>query len=224
MTETDIRILLADDHAVLRAGLRALLNSEADMRVVAEAGDGHEALAQIEAERPDVVVLDLSMPELSGLDIIEEITSNYPETRVLVLTMHADKQYILHVLQAGGAGYVLKSSADTELINAIRHVSKGNSYLYPEATQVLLEAYRDQADDPEPETDSLDLLSDREREVLTLTALGHSSREIGEMLYLSPKTVDTYRQRVMAKLQLDSRADLVHYALKKKLLDSDDLP
>lgn len=223
MTPTEIRILLADDHAVLRAGLRALLNSEPDMCVVAEAGDGREALQQIEAERPDVVVLDLSMPDISGLDIIETITTEHPDTKVLVLTMHADKQYILRVVQAGGAGYVLKSSADTELINAIRRVSQGSSYLYPEATQVLLEAYRDQANDPQTETDSMNLLSDREREVLTLTALGHSSREIGEMLYLSPKTVDTYRQRVMSKLQLESRADLVQYALKKKLLDTDDL-
>ncbi len=225
MSETQIRILLADDHAVLRAGLRVLLNSERDMAVVGEASDGAETLQQIELMRPDVVVLDLTMPGMSGLDIIDHITTNYPQTRVLVLTMHADKQYILHVLQAGGAGYVLKSGADTELIHAIRHVAQGKSYLYPEATQVLLDAYRDQTDDNEsPETDTLDMLSDREREVLTLTALGYSSREIGEMLYLSPKTVDTYRQRLMDKLRLDSRAELVQYALKKNLLDGDSLP
>lgn len=224
MPETEITILLADDHAVLRAGLRALLNSEPDMVVVGEAGDGQDALHQIDIQRPDVVVLDLSMPDVGGLDIIGTITTDYPDTQVLVLTMHADKQYILRVLQAGGAGYVLKSSADTELIDAIRSVAQGNTYLYPEATQVLLEAYRDQTGESPPETDSLDQLSEREREVLTLTALGYSSREIAEMLYLSSKTVDTYRQRVMTKLQLDSRADLVQYALKKKLLSSNDLP
>lgn len=225
MTENVIRILLADDHAVLRAGLRMLLNSEHDMSVVGEASDGNAALEQIDALQPDVVVLDLSMPDVGGLDIIEHVTTEYPKTRVLVLTMHADKQYILHVLQAGGAGYVLKSGADTELIDAIRHVASGGSYLYPEATQVLLEAYRDRSEEKdESEDDSLELLSEREREVLTFTALGYSSREIGKMLYLSPKTVDTYRQRVMDKLQLNSRADLVQYALKKKLMDSDTLP
>jgi two-component system response regulator NreC len=223
MSENVIRILLADDHAVLRAGLRVLLNSEPDMEVVGEASNGTEALERIDSVRPNVVVLDLSMPGLSGLDIIERITSDHPQTRVLVLTMHDDKQYILHVLQAGGAGYVLKSGADTELIDAIRHVAQGHSYLYPEATQVLLEAYRGDEKD-EPEADDLELLSDREREVLIFTALGYSSREIGETLYLSPKTVDTYRQRVMDKLHLESRADLVKYALKKKLIDSDTLP
>ncbi len=219
MTQTTISILLADDHAVLRAGLRVLLNGEPDMTVIGEAGSGDEALRQIEACRPDVVVLDLSMPGMNGLDALERITAQYPQTRVLVLTMHADKQYILRVLQAGGAGYVLKSGADTELIHAIRHVSAGGSYLYPDATQVLLDEYRGHK---EPvEQDTLDLLSEREREVLRMIALGYGSREIGEMLFISPKTVDTYRQRAMEKLGLESRADIVQYALKKRLLDAE---
>ena len=220
MDHEHIRILLADDHAVLRAGLRALLNSEADLNVVGEAGDGQETLNQVEALRPDVVVLDLTMPGLSGLDIIEQLTTQYPDTRVLVLTMHADRHYIRHVLQAGGAGYILKSGADTELITAIRQVARGNSYLNPEATQVLLDDYRDKQNEPEPAAPhSLETLSDREHEVLVMTALGYSSREIGEMLFISPKTVDTYRQRLMEKLGLESRADLVQYALKHGLLN-----
>ena len=216
-----IRILLADDHAVLRAGLKALLNSEPDLTVVGEASNGREALAQIAALRPDVVVLDLMMPEVKGLDIIEDCTQQHPDTRVLVLTMHADTQYIRHVMQAGGAGYVLKSAADTELIAAIRQIAQGNSYLTPGVTNVLLADYRDQHQEPEEKPPSeLDLLSDREREVLIMTALGYSSKEMGEMLFISPKTVDTYRQRVMEKLNLERRADLVQYALKHELLET----
>jgi two-component system response regulator NreC len=217
-----IRILLADDHAVLRAGLRALLNGEPDLEVIGEAGDGHETLRQIAIKRPDVVVLDLTMPGMSGLEAIGQITAQYPATRVLVLTMHADRNYIRHVLQAGGAGYILKSGADSELITAIRQVARGNSYLNPEATQVLLDDYRGQDEpDPEPPT-GLSLLSEREHEVLVMTALGYSSRETGEMLFISPKTVDTYRQRLMDKLGLASRAELVQYALKHGLLNSNE--
>ncbi|QPC84474.1 response regulator transcription factor [Phototrophicus methaneseepsis] len=215
------RILLADDHAVLRAGLRALLNIEPDITVIGEAGNGNETLEQIEVLQPDIVVLDLMMPQVKGLDIIEQITRTYPHTRVLVLTMHAESQYIRHVMQAGGAGYVLKSAADTELISAIREIANGNSYLTPGVTNVLLADYREQHQEPElTQPTDLDLLSDREREVLIMTALGYSSKEMGEMLFISPKTVDTYRQRVMDKLQLESRAELVQYALKHELLEA----
>ena len=222
MSEHPIRILLADDHAVLRAGLRVLLNSEPDLDVIGEAGDGAEALRQIEIKRPDVVVLDLTMPGMGGLEAIESIIRLYPQTRVLVLTMHADKNYIRHVMQAGGAGYILKSGADTELITAIRQVASGKSYLNPEATQLLLDDYLDQqsAAEPASEANNLGLLSDREREVLVMTARGYSSREIGEQLFISPKTVDTYRQRLMDKLALQSRAELVQYALENNLLDT----
>ena len=221
MTENPIRILLADDHAVLRAGLRVLLNSEPDITVVGEAGDGAETLSVIAQCQPDIVVLDLMMPNVKGLDIIEQITKTYPQTRVLVLTMHADTQYIRHVVKAGGAGYVLKSSADTELIKAIRIVASGSSYLTPEATQVLMSDYREQEEQPVPaaKESGLGLLSDREHEVLVMTALGYSSREIGELLFISPKSVDTYRQRLMEKLHLENRAELVQYALKNGLLE-----
>lgn len=219
--DNKIRIVLADDHAVLRAGLRALLNIEDDLEVIGEAGDGQEALHLVATLQPDVLVLDLMMPNVKGFDIIEQITTDYTHTRVVVLTMHADTEYIKHVLKAGGAGYVLKNNADTDLITAIRTVASGHSYLVPEATQVLLAEYQQQDKPAQSDTPiGLDLLSEREREVLTMTVLGYSSREIGEMLFISPKSVDTYRQRLMDKLQLTTRAELVQYALKQGLIDN----
>lgn len=222
MTDGDqvIRVLLADDHAVLRAGLRVLLNNEPDIEVIGEAGDGEEAVRVITQLKPDIVVLDLMMPKVKGLDIIEQITTTHTKTRVLVLTMHSDKQYIRHVVKAGGAGYVLKSSADTELINAIRVVAGGGSYLTPEATLVLISDYREKEDATTKKESGLDLLSEREHEVLVMAALGYSSREIGELLFISPKSVDTYRQRLMEKLRLENRAELVQYALKNGLLEA----
>ena len=217
-----IRILLADDHTVLRAGLRALLSAEPDMQVVGEAGDGQATLDQIDRLHPDVVVLDLSMPVLSGLDIVERITTQYFDTKVLVLTMHAEIQYIVRVVEAGGSGYVLKSAADRDLVDAIRQVHRGKTYLYPDAAHLLFEHYRHQGSKAEAASDALDLLSEREREVLVLTAQGYSSREISEILVISPKTVDTYRQRLMEKLELRNRVMLVQYALRKGLLTMDE--
>jgi two-component system response regulator NreC len=214
-----IRILLADDHAVLRAGLRALLSAEPDMQVVGEAGDGQVTLEQIELLRPDVVVLDLSMPVLSGLEIVERITTQYFDTKVLVLTMHAEIQYIVRVVEAGGSGYVLKSAADRDLVDAIRQVHRGKTYLYPDAAHLLFEHYRHKGD---AAPDELNVLSEREREVLVLTAQGYSSREISELLIISPKTVDTYRQRLMEKLELRNRVMLVQYALRKGLLSTEE--
>lgn len=214
-----IRVLLADDHAVLRAGLRALLNIEPDIDVVGEASDGAEAVKQVETLRPDVVVMDLAMPGMSGLEAIEQIATRFLDTKILVLTMHAEQQYVLRVIRSGGSGYVLKSAADTELIEAIRRIHAGKAYLYPDAAQVLLEHY--QRDRGEQEAaDSLDLLSSRERQVLELTARGYSNREIGVQLHISPKTVDTYRQRLMDKLDLHHRVDLLQYALRKGLIEA----
>jgi two-component system response regulator NreC len=210
-----ISVLLADDHTMLRQGLRALVDAEPGLHVVGEAGDGEQAAQLAEQLRPDVVVMDISMPVMDGLAATAQICATLPGTRVLVLTMHAEEQYLLKVLEAGGSGYVLKSSADTELIAAIRAVHRGEAFLYPSATAMLLRAYR-HADGLHRPADGQ--LTEREAEVLRLTAEGYSNREIGEQLYLSPKTVDTYRQRIMEKLDLHHRAELVHHALATGVL------
>jgi two-component system, NarL family, response regulator NreC len=210
-----IRILLVDDHAVLRAGLRALLNAESDMEVVGEAANGREAVDRAEALRPDVIVMDLSMPVMGGLDATRQINEKGLQTRVLVLTVHAEQQYLLPVLQAGGAGYVLKQAADTELIQAIRTVHRGEAFLYPNAAGMLLQDYRRRVSATQ---DQYDGLSEREREVLKYTAEGFSSQEIADRLIISAKTVDTYRQRIMDKLDIHHRSELIRYALRKGLL------
>ncbi len=217
MTDKPIRILLADDHAVLRAGLRALLSAEPDMEVVGEAGDGQETVRQAALLRPDVVVMDIAMPGMSGLEATRKISQLETGARVLILTVHAEEQYLLPVVQAGGSGYVLKSQADTDLLEAIRAVHRGEVFLDPPAQKMLLEDYLDRVKAGK-EVDSYQTLSEREREVLKLTAEGYTAQEIADRLILSPKTVDTYRQRVMDKLNLHHRAELVKYALRKGLL------
>lgn len=211
-----IRVLLADDHAVLRAGLRALLNVEPGIEVVGEAANGAEALRQVEVLQPNVVVIDLTMPGTSGLEAIRHISRHFPRVRSLVLTMHSEEQFIIGTIRAGGAGYVLKSAADVELIQAIRQVNAGENYFYGPAMQLLLDYHRSNR----AESERADALSEREYEVLVLTVQGYSSREIGERLIISAKTVDTYRQRVMQKLGLNHRVDLVQYAVSHGLLDS----
>ena len=210
-----IKIVLADDHAVLRAGLRALLNAEPDMEVIGEAANGREAVERAEVLKPDVIVMDLSMPVMGGLDATKQIKEKGLATRVLVLTVHAEQQYLLPVLQAGGAGYVLKQAADTELIQAIRTVHRGEAFLYPSAANLLLADYRRRVVRGE---DQFDGLSEREREVLKLTAEGFSSQEIADKLIISAKTVDTYRQRIMDKLDIHHRSELIRYALRKGML------
>jgi two-component system response regulator NreC len=215
-----IRVLLADDHAVLRAGLRALLNSEDDMEVVGEAGDGEETLIRARETQPDVIVMDIAMPGVSGLDAMRRIKEEGLSSRVLILTMHAEARYLFPVVEAGGSGYVLKSSADRELIEAIRTVSRGEVFLYPAAAKLLLEGYLDRVQQGQ-ERDSYDGLTEREREVLKFIAQGFSGTEIAERLVISPKTVDTYRERIMSKLNLHHRHELVKYALRKGLLTSE---
>ncbi len=213
-----IRVLLADDHAVLRAGLRALLAGEPDMEVVGEAEDGEDAIVQAERLKPDVVVLDIAMPRLNGLDAIRRIRQLGLPVKVLVLTMHAEEQYLLQVLRAGGSGYVLKASADTELMEAIRTVHRGDAFLYPSATALLLKDYRGHIDGAD--SDHYEDLSDREREVLALTAAGYTNQEIADKLIISAKTVDTYRSRIMEKLNLHHRSELVKFALRHGLLNA----
>jgi DNA-binding NarL/FixJ family response regulator len=215
----NIRILLADDHAVLRAGLRALLEAEHDLEVVGEAGTGEEAVDRTRLSRPDVVVMDLSMPGMGGLEATRQIAALNQGTRVLVLTVHAEEEYLLPVLEAGGSGYVRKTSADEDLIEAIHTVARNEVFLYPSAAKLLLQGYR--TAEAGGEIDPTEPLSDREREVLALTAEGFSSSEIGKKLFLSPKTVDTYRARIMQKLGLTHRSELVRFALRTGMLKAD---
>jgi len=212
-----IRVFLVDDHALLRAGLASLLDAEADISVVGEAGSGEEAVAQVPVLRPDVVLMDLSMPGYGGLEATRRIAALGIGVRVLVLTVHAEEEYLLHVLEAGASGYVTKRSADRELIEAIRTVARGEVFLYPSGTRLLLRSLRSDQGLTDG-GDSLALLSVREREVLTFTAEGFSATEIGERLQISPKTVDTYRQRMMDKLGLRHRSELVRFALRTGVL------
>ncbi|HUH13166.1 MAG TPA: response regulator transcription factor [Longimicrobiales bacterium] len=214
-----IRVVLADDHGVLRAGLRALLEAEQDIAVVGEAETGEDAVQKVTDLTPDVVVMDLSMPGMGGLEATRQIAAMDIGARVLVLTMHAEEEYLLPVLEAGGSGYVHKTSADEDLTRAIRTVAGDEVFLYPTAAKLLLKGYRVQRDTPEG--DPLDPLTERERDVLAMTAEGFSSREIGEKLFISPKTVDTYRSRIMEKLGLTHRSELVRFALQTGLLKPD---
>lgn len=220
MTER-IRIVLVDDHAVLRAGLTALLNAEADMEVVGEAGDGATSLRIVADRQPDVVLLDINMPTMSGLEALAELRKVAPQSRILILTMHDDQTYLRQVLAQGGAGYVLKQAADTELLTAIRTVYHGGAFLHPAHAQALLLA-NNAPTSTSTANDDLSILSERELEVLKLVALGHSNKEIAEMLYLSVKTVETYKVRIMEKLDLKSRTALVRFALKHGVLKADE--
>lgn len=211
-----IRVVLADDHAVLRAGLRALLSAEADMEVVGEAENGDEAVRKVAELRPDVLVLDIAMPNGNGLDVIRRLRAAGRDTKVLVLTMHDEEQYLLQVLRAGGSGYLLKAAADTALMEAIRTIDRGDAFLDPSAAARLLEDYRVRRSDDSG--DGYDSLSDREREVLALTAAGYTNQEIADRLVISAKTVDTYRSRIMEKLRLHHRSELVKLALRHGLL------
>lgn len=220
MTDTEhprpIRVLLADDHGIVRAGLRALLDAQPDIEVVAEAENGFEAISNARKYEPEIVIADLSMPG-GGLEAIREITALKLKTRVLVLTVHAEERYLLPVLEAGGSGYVRKSSAHTDLLDAIRTVARGEVFLDPAATKTLLRGYLGRVTTGE-EMDLGEVLSEREREVVKLTAEGYTAIQAAEMLSLSPKTVETYRHRAMQKLGLANRAELVRYALRAGLL------
>ena len=211
------RVLLADDHAVLRAGLRLLLTNEGDFVVVGEAASGAEALAQAKTLDPDLILLDLNMPGISGLDAIPALRRAAPQARILILTMHDDPQYLRQALKQGASGYVLKKAADVELLSALRAVLRGEVYVHPSMTRELLEEFL-----PKEEV-STDInrwhgLSDREQEVLRQVALGYTSAEIAEKLNLSAKTVETYRARGMEKLGLSNRAALVRFTLRNELI------
>ncbi len=213
-----IRILLADDHPVVRAGVRTFLKDEPDILVVGEASNVCQAIALTQELLPDVAILDISMPG-DGLDATRQIRSTCPGTQVLILTFHEQEHFLFRALQSGAAGYVLKSVMDTELLNAIRTVAEGGVFLYPGGVKTLVESYQAGLGTEPAEADSQ--LSEREREVIRLIALGYTASEAAEALMLSPKSVETYRTRIMQKLGIQSRAGLVQYALSNHLLTED---
>ena len=208
-----IKIMVVDDHAILRDGIRALVGLHDDLKIVGEASDGREAIEKVHKLAPDVVIMDIAIPGMDGLEVTRRIKKKNPNIQVLVLTQHDNKEYVLSAIKAGAAGYMPKKAMSSELISAIRAVHGGDSYLYPSAAVELMDDYRDQA-----KTEPYDRLTAREIEILTLTANGHTSRQIAEMLFISLRTVQGYRAKIMEKLDIHNRDELIKYALSKGLV------
>jgi two-component system response regulator NreC len=209
-----VRVLIVDDHAVVRAGLKLLVDAEDDFEVVGEAGNARDAVFEVRSLKPDVILLDIVMPEKSGLEALPELLREHEDAKVLVLSMQDDPRYVREAFSVGASGYVLKEAADAELVAAIREVAKGGRYVHPELGARLVAA----AAEAERRADE-DPLSEREREVLRLLALGHTNQEIAQMLFISVRTAETHRAHIMQKLRLSSRAELVRYALAHGLLE-----
>lgn len=215
-----IRVFLADDHKVVRDGLHLLLSAEADIEVVGGASDGLEAVDLAAQLRPDVVVMDIAMPGMNGIEAMGQILRTNPASRVIILSMHATKEYIFQALQAGARGYLLKESAGIEVVNAVRMVHHGGSYLSPKISNQVIEGYVRPKDD-DVDSDPLSVLSPRERQIFRLVVEGKSSAEIAKILFLSPKTVDTYRSRLMQKLGVSDLLSLFKFAVQHKLMPMD---
>jgi len=214
---SSLRIFLADDHTIVRHGLRKILQEQPDWTVVGEADDGREAVRQVLETKPDVVVLDIGMPQLNGVEATRQITRRAPEVKVLILSMHADEAYVTQVLQAGAKGYLLKDSADKDVVRAIAAVAQGKSFFSPAIAKVMLDDYVRRLAE-KGITDRYDTLSEREREVFQLIAEGHSNKEIADLLFVSPSTVETHRAHIMEKLGLHSAAELVLYAVRRGVI------
>jgi two-component system, NarL family, response regulator NreC len=212
-----IRILLADDHTVVRKGLRLLLESQPEFQVVAEAANGREAVALAEEHRPDVAVMDIAMPLLNGSEAARQITAKLPEVAVVILSMHSDEAYVLKALKAGARGYLVKDSADDDLIQAVKAVSQGKSFFSPAISKMLVEDHIREMQERKLE-DSFDLLTTREREVLQLFAEGKNNKDVANLLNLSLYTVETHRANIFQKLNLHSSAELVLYAIRKGVI------
>jgi two-component system, NarL family, response regulator NreC len=212
-----IRVLLADDHTLIRAGLRMVVAAQPDLTVVGESGDGREAVALAQNLKPDVAVMDIGMPGLNGIEAARQIHVAQPETQIVMLSMHSDEGYILRALKAGAKAYLLKDSAEADLVRAIRAAAAGKSFFSPAVGKVLLEDYMRVMERSGAE-DSYEILSAREREILQLVAEGHSSKEIADMLHLSVYTVETHRARVMQKLNLKGIPELILYAVRKGIV------
>jgi len=212
-----IRILIADDHTLVRDGIRALLALAVDIEVVGEAATGKEALEQVKELRPDVVLMDLMMPMMSGLDATRRIRREFPETKVLALTQYDDSEYVIPVIEAGARGFITKMAAFAELASAIQAVSKGDSYLSPTAAAALVEECQQKTSE-DGRKDPYDQLTDREKEVLKLVVEGHTAREIADLLVVSPKTVEWYKTSLMNKLDIHNKTDLIKFAIRKALI------
>jgi DNA-binding NarL/FixJ family response regulator len=212
-----IRILLADDHTVVRKGLRLLLESQPGLTVIADAANGREAVALAEEHRPDVVVMDVAMPILNGIEAARQISAKWPQTAIVFLSMHSDEGYVLRALKAGARAYLLKDSAEHDLIGAVRAVSEGKAFFSPAISKMLVEDYIRQMDERKVE-DSYELLTTREREILQLLAEGKNNKEIAGMLNLSLYTVETHRSNILQKLNLHSGAELILYAVRKGVI------
>jgi DNA-binding NarL/FixJ family response regulator len=211
------RIMIADDHSILRRGLRLVLEEHAEYRVVGEAADGKEAVRVAQEQRPDIAILDIGMPHLNGIEAARQICSSMPATAVIMLSMHSDESYVLRALKVGARGYLLKQSAESDLIAAIKAVSVGKAYFSPAIGRLMLEDYMRTMRERDVE-DSYELLTTREREILQLIAEGKSNKDIANLLNLSLYTVETHRSNIMDKLSLHSMAELILYAVRKGLI------
>jgi DNA-binding NarL/FixJ family response regulator len=209
------RILIADDFAVVRSGLRRLLDAKPDLEVVAEAADGHEAVEKALAEDVDLAILDVSMPRMTGIQAAAELHKRKPEVRLLMLSMHDSEQFLYEALKAGASGYVLKSGADTDIVDACRAAMRGDSFLYPSAVTTLVRDYVERGGRGE---EQFDVLTPRELEVLKLIAEAHTSKEIAQLLFISIKTVERHRQNILDKLGMRDRVELTRYAIRRGLI------
>ena len=217
MVDDQISVLIADDHTIVRSGVRLLLEAETDIRVVGEALNGREALELAESLQPDIVLMDITMPEMDGLEATRQLKARFPHINVLVLTMHRSDDYFFEMLKAGASGYILKGAKTSELINAVRVVQQGEIFLYPSMTQKLVQGYIQLA---EWDNESEPSLSPREKEIFQLLAEGYSNKEIAEKLVISPSTVHSHRGNIMEKLGLGNRRDLIQYARKQGLIQN----
>ncbi len=211
-----IQILIADDHGVLRAGLRALLSSEKDLEIVGEASSGEQALAMAQELKPDLILLDISLPDLSGIEVTRQLKEDRPGIRVLILTVHEDEGLLQEAIRAGAAGYIIKRAVESELIDAIRAVSRGDLYVHPAMTRVLL---RDMAPTPSPKQPTVEMPTPREIDVLRYIAQGYTNRQTAEALSISVRTVESHRANLMSKLGLNSRVELVRYAKENGFIE-----
>jgi RNA polymerase sigma factor (sigma-70 family) len=217
-----LRVLLVEDHAIVRQGIRALLDEEPDIAIVGEAADGNQALALAQSLRPEIVLMDLNLPGLSGIEATRQVLQLLPDVRVLVLSMYDSEEYVFRALRAGASGYVLKQSTSTELVMALRAVAAGSTFLSPGISQILISDFMRRADAQTTTDDALSILTPREREVLELIARGLTNRQIAERLHISIKTVETHRGNMMQKLDVHDRAELIKFAIDSGVISIDE--